>query len=163
MINVNISLELAFWRTLTLSSTREAVTANKLLSHPIGAVPTSLFHDDGTVRRCANGDIGHKLEEQVAKCTILPAYDAQQQCDGHHTGATSSPVSHVWSLGVQFCQHPVFSFWDNKTNTVVYLYDQYNNDLSIKAAERKWHTTDLDQQKYLVIGGRAIPPWKCSL
>ena len=47
----NINPELIFRRALALTTCRDDVTVEKLLSVPIGHIPTSLFHDDSTMRK----------------------------------------------------------------------------------------------------------------
>ncbi|CAC5364654.1 unnamed protein product [Mytilus coruscus] len=47
----NINPELIFCRALALTKCRDDVPVEKLLSFPIGPISTSLFHDDGTMRK----------------------------------------------------------------------------------------------------------------
>ena len=77
-VHVNISPELAFWCALTLASTREEVTTKSLLSHPIGPVPTALFHDDGTMRKCTHADLSLRLETLGSKFLEIPDHDQSQ-------------------------------------------------------------------------------------
>lgn len=51
IIKSNINPELIFRRALALTNCKDDVTVEKLLSYPIGPIPTSLFHDDGTMRK----------------------------------------------------------------------------------------------------------------
>ena len=53
----NINPELIFRRALALTTCRDDVTVEKLLSFPIGPIPTSLFHDDSTMRKCVKADL----------------------------------------------------------------------------------------------------------
>ncbi|CAC5382504.1 unnamed protein product [Mytilus coruscus] len=53
----NINTELIFRRALALTKCRDNVTVEKLLSFPIGPIPTSLFHDGGTMRKCVKSDL----------------------------------------------------------------------------------------------------------
>ena len=75
-LHVNISPESVLRRALTIASTREDVTTKTLLSLPIDPVPTSLFHDDGTMRKCSKADLIHKLKEPIGRCNDLPEFDA---------------------------------------------------------------------------------------
>lgn len=164
-INVNLNPELVFRRALTLSGTREEVSTRNLLSYPIGPVPTSLFHEDGTMRKCSKADLGHKLEEQVDKCTELPDYSA----------ACTTTIRDVMAIIQALPAHQYHTFEElaenflkvlyttlHKSHTVIDVYDNYNNKLSIKSIERSRRSAgvSLCQRKYQVIGGRAIPPWQ---
>ena len=54
-----ISSEVVFRRALTLANCnfRQDVTLENVLSHPGGPVPASMFHDDGTMRKCVKAYI----------------------------------------------------------------------------------------------------------
>ena len=54
-----------FRRALTLANCRQDVTLETVLSHPVGPVPASMFHDDGTMRKCVKADLAHGLEDGV--------------------------------------------------------------------------------------------------
>ena len=41
------------------------VSMEAVLSHELAAVPPSLFHDDGGMRKCAKTDLAKKLEGKV--------------------------------------------------------------------------------------------------
>jgi hypothetical protein len=75
MLKVHISPELVFHRALTLSGCRDDINLDRVLSHPVGPVPTSLFYDDGTVRKCTKAGLGHKLEEKATKYSKLPPFN----------------------------------------------------------------------------------------
>ena len=51
MVEVHINSELVFRRALVLANSRDDVTVEKVLSFPVGPIPTSLFHDYGTMRK----------------------------------------------------------------------------------------------------------------
>ena len=61
----NISSEVVFRRAFTLANCRQDVTLETVLSHPEGRVPVSMFHDDGTMRKCVKADLAHGLEDSV--------------------------------------------------------------------------------------------------
>ncbi len=42
------------------------------MSHPVGAVPLSMFHEDGTMRKNVKADHGGKLEKHAQKHFVLP-------------------------------------------------------------------------------------------
>ncbi|CAC5408182.1 unnamed protein product [Mytilus coruscus] len=74
-VNVHINPELIFRRALALANRREYVTVEKVLSYPIGPIPTSMLHDDGTMRKTCKADLAHILEQDVVVCQILPIFD----------------------------------------------------------------------------------------
>ena len=54
VVEAHINPELVFRRALVLASSREDVTVDKVMSFhsfPIGPISTSLFHDDGSMRK----------------------------------------------------------------------------------------------------------------
>jgi hypothetical protein len=53
--------ELVFRRALVLANSRDDVTVEKVLSFPVGPIPTSLFDDDGTTRTECKPYICHQL------------------------------------------------------------------------------------------------------
>ena len=58
-----ISSEVVFRRALTLANFRQDVTLENVFSHPGGPVPASMFHDDGTMRKCVKAYLVHGLED----------------------------------------------------------------------------------------------------
>ena len=46
----HINPEIVFRRALVLANSRDDVTIDNILSHPIGLIPVSMFHEDGTMR-----------------------------------------------------------------------------------------------------------------
>jgi hypothetical protein len=51
------------------------IVERTLLSFPIGPIPTSLFHDDGTMRKTNKADLAHQLEQDVSIIQKLPIFD----------------------------------------------------------------------------------------
>ena len=60
-----IGSKVVFRRALTLANCRQDVTLETVLSYPAGPVPSSMFHDDGTMRKCVKADLAHALEDGV--------------------------------------------------------------------------------------------------
>ena len=75
MVEVHINPELVFRRALVLANSRDDVTVEKVLSFPVGSIPTSLFHDDGTMRKSCKADLCHQLEAEVSCVHSLKPYD----------------------------------------------------------------------------------------
>ena len=75
VVEVHINPELVFRRALVLANSRDDVIVEKVLSFPVGSIPTSLFHDDGTMRKSCNADRCHQLEAEVSCVHSLEPYD----------------------------------------------------------------------------------------
>lgn len=58
-----------------LANHRDDVTVEKVLSFPIGPIPTSLFHDDGTMSKCCKANLCHQLESDVTTVHSLEPFD----------------------------------------------------------------------------------------
>ena len=71
----SINPELIFRRALTLTTCRNDVTVEKLLSFPIGPIPIALFHDDITMRKFVKAHLTHELEREVCLSFTLPSFD----------------------------------------------------------------------------------------
>jgi hypothetical protein len=41
----------------------------------VGPIPTAIFHDDGSMRKCCKSDLIHLLEKEISTSFILPSYD----------------------------------------------------------------------------------------
>jgi hypothetical protein len=74
-VTVHVNPELVFRRALVLANCREDVTVEKVLSFPIGPIPTSLFHDDGTMRTTSKADLAQQLKQDVSIIQTLPIFD----------------------------------------------------------------------------------------
>ena len=46
-----------------------------IMSHPITAVPTSLFHEDRSMRKTQKSELRHKLEEPIEVVKLLPNFN----------------------------------------------------------------------------------------
>jgi hypothetical protein len=51
IITVHINPEIVFRRALVLANSKDDVTIDNILSHPVGPIPVSIFHEDGTMRK----------------------------------------------------------------------------------------------------------------
>ncbi|CAG2214564.1 RNF213 [Mytilus edulis] len=67
--------DIIFHRALALANVRDNVTTDWILAHPIGLIPSALFHDDGTMWKCCKSNIIHFLEEEVCSSFNRPRYD----------------------------------------------------------------------------------------
>ena len=75
VISGHMNPELVFRRALILANCRDDVTIENVLSHPVGPIPVSLFHDDGTMRKSCKSDLVKQFESEVACALSLPSFD----------------------------------------------------------------------------------------
>ncbi|CAC5359720.1 unnamed protein product [Mytilus coruscus] len=163
-VKAHINPEIIVRRALALAYVRDDVTVDRILAYPIGPIPSDLFHDDGTMRKCCKSDIIHLLEEEVCSSFNLPSYDKS------HTVLIRDGIGIIQSMDVKKCS----TFGDIvqsylkilltcffNAGTVIDVFDRYDIKNSIKSAERLRRTLSFGAQKvYQVIEGRAIPDWK---
>ncbi len=163
-LNTLISPEIVFRRALTLSEVRNDVTLETVLSRPVGAVPSALFHDDGVMRKTKKAELGGVLETLSEKHTQLPPFDSAstvyirdamaiiQATDGNKYNTFGH-------LAREYCQHLLSGF--NLSHTVIDVFDRYD-DMSVKAGERQRRASVKGSvtKTYQVIEGRAVPTWK---
>ena len=64
-----------FRRALVLASSRKDVTVDKVMSFPIGLIPTSLFHDDGSMRQTCKAGLAHQLETEATSTPLLGLFE----------------------------------------------------------------------------------------
>ena len=107
VVTAAINPEIVFRRAMSLARCRDDVSMATVLGHPIGPVPMAIFHADGTMRKTKKAELGHQLEAQVERVSQLPSYFKQLL------------------IGFQ------------KADTVVEVFDRYDDDNSVKTAERE--------------------------
>ena len=152
-----ISPEVIFRRALNIAGCRDAISLEPVLSHPVGPVPSALFHDDGSMRKTTKSELGHKLEADVSKVTELPQHDK-----------TSSVYIRDAMAAIQMLPGDSYSTFDSlasayqgnllvefdKADTVFDVFDRYNDENSVKVGERE-RRADAGEgsRKYHVMGG----------
>ena len=131
------------------------------MSHPIGAVPSIMFHE--TIRTNANSELTSVLKNQAAlvcEISVVPsktvyirdAMDLIQMIDGNQHKTFDD-------LGKFYAKLLLQHF--NKADTVIEVIYRYNTKLSVKADERARRAEyDANNKIYSVHGGRPVPPWK---
>ena len=108
------------------------------MSHPIGAVPSSTFHEDGTMRKNAKSELTSVLKNHAAsvfEISVVPSEtvyikDAMallQIIDGKDNKTFDDLEKFYAKLLLQHF---------NKADTAIEVFDRYNTKLSIKADER---------------------------
>ena len=149
---------------LSIARCRDDVSLESVLSHPVGPIPSAIFHEDGAMRKSTKAQLGLKLEETVPKVTMLPQHPQATSVyirDGMNVIQTL-PGEHFSSfenLAKAYQEHLLTGF--SKANTVVDVFDRYDNDNSVKAGERERRSkAGSGGREYSVIAGRSIPPWK---
>jgi hypothetical protein len=60
---------------MLLATCRDDITVEKVLSFPIGPIPSSLFHEDGIMRKTNKADLCHALESDVTSISQLTPFD----------------------------------------------------------------------------------------
>ncbi|KAK3097137.1 hypothetical protein FSP39_006702 [Pinctada imbricata] len=63
----HVNPEILFRRALLLSHVRPDVSLETVLSYPVGPVPISLFHEDGSIRKTNKSELATQLETLVKK------------------------------------------------------------------------------------------------
>ncbi len=109
-----------------------------ILSHAVGAVPLSMFHEDGQIHRNQKPDLGVKLEKSMEMCTELPPFSKQNTIVIRDAmsivlmidGNTYSLFS---NLGDTYLDHLLKGSYFG--NTLIDVFDRYD-DMSIKTEER---------------------------
>ena len=163
-VNVHINPELVFRRALALANCREDVTVEKVLSYPIGPIPTSMFHDDGTMRKTCKADLAHILEQDVVVCQILSIFDISRTTHIRDGMALLQSINAkrfktFGELALDFVRNQVACF--QYASVVADIFDRYDIQNSIKSSERERRSKSFFNPKvFQVIEGRIIPDWK---
>jgi hypothetical protein len=136
---------------------------------PVTAVPTSLFLEDGTMRKTSKAELVHCLE------SILPVpktkddrsknvqnYDVKDYVYIRDAMAELHQL-HIncktfGDLAYKYMKQILQSFC--KADVVVDVFDQYDKDNSVKGEERDRRQKSVSgAREYHVIPGRLLPPW----
>ena len=136
----SINPELIFRRALTLTTCRNDVTVEKLLSFPIGPIPIALFHDDSTMRKFVKAHLTHELEREVCLSFTLPSFDKTltvliRDGMGIIQSLDVKKFSNVGNLAIFYLKHLSMLFQSGET--IVDVFDKYNLQDSIKSAKRE--------------------------
>ena len=160
------SSELVFRRALTLANCRQDVTLGTVLGHPVDPVPASMFHDDGTMRKCVKADLAHTLEDGVNSLVELNSTDKDSSVLIRDAMAIiqaiqTGDVKTFNDFEKTYFQNLVLAF--EIATTVVDVFDRYDVANSVKVCERTRRAIGMQAgtgRKYNVIGGRLLPAWK---
>jgi hypothetical protein len=77
IITGHINSEIVFRRALVLANSRDDVTIDNILSHHVGPIPVSRFHEDGTgtMRKSYESDLVKQFENEISPVLSLPDFD----------------------------------------------------------------------------------------
>jgi hypothetical protein len=56
-----------------LANSRDDVTIDNILSHPVGPIPVSMFHEDGTMRKSYESELVKQFENEISLRRSLSA------------------------------------------------------------------------------------------
>ena len=62
IITGHINPEIVFKCALVLANSRDDVTIDSILSHPVEPIPVAMFHEDGTMRKSYESDLVNQFE-----------------------------------------------------------------------------------------------------
>ncbi len=129
IITGHINPEIVFRRALVLANSRDDVTIDNILSHPVGPIPVSMFHEDGTMRKSCKSDLVKQFENEVSPVLSLPDFDpslttyirdsmALVQCMDAKKHRTFG------DLATDYCRQLTSCF--AKAHTVADVFDRYD-------------------------------------
>ena len=134
------------------------------MSYPIGPIPTSLFHDDGTMRKTVKSDLARVLENEASSSFFLPFFDPESPVVIRDTlGVIQSMDVKVSSSFGDFGRNylKLLSLQFGMAATVVDVFDRYDVEDSTKCAERQRISfLSGGHKEYQVNEGFFIPDWK---
>ena len=129
IITGHINPKIVFRRALVLANSRDAVMIDNILSHPVGPIPVSRFHEDGTMRKSCKSDLVKQFENEVSHVLSLPDFDpslttyirdsmALVQCMDAKKHRTFG------DLATDYCRQLTSCF--AKAHTVADVFDRYD-------------------------------------
>jgi hypothetical protein len=137
---------------------------DNILSHPVGPIPVSMLHEDGTMRTSCKSDLVKQFENEVSPVLSLPDFDPSLTTYIRNSMALVQCMDakkHITfgDLATDYCRQ--FTSCFAKAHTVADVFDRYDVKDSIKSAERERRTKVTAHTKvFQVIEGRNIPDWK---
>jgi hypothetical protein len=130
-------------------------------SFSIGPISTSLFHDDGSMRKTWKADIAHQLEAEATSTPLLGPFDRSSSVLMRDDMALiqSLKVQNFWWFGIWL--YPISLCCLSSIVCLIDVFDRYDLELSIKSAERDRRSSLTSSRKVCqVIDGSQIPDWR---
>jgi hypothetical protein len=163
VVKAHIHPELVFRRALALANVREEVSVEKVLAYPVGPIPTAIFHDDGSMRKCCKSDLIHLLEKEISTSFILPSYDKNKSTlirDGMGIiqSLNAKRYNTFGELAKDYFDNMVACF--QHYGCVVDVFDRYDKKDSTKSAERERRSSSNPGKVFQIIERRSIPEWR---
>jgi hypothetical protein len=155
IITGHINPEIVVRRALVLANSRDDVTIDNILSHPVGPIPLSMFHEDGTMRKSCKSDLVKQFENEASPVLSLPDFDPSLTTyirDSMTLVQCMDAKKHrtFGDLAIDYCRQLTSCF--AKAHTVADVFDRYERERRTKVIA---HT-----KVFQVIEGRNIPDWK---
>ena len=135
-----------------------------VLTQPVTFVPISLFHEDDSVRKTTMAELLYKLEENGPGVKLLPKHVVSSTIYIHDamvvlqmmSGDKHASFQQLANVCMDTLHHCL-----RHTDTVVDVFDNYGNKVSVKSAEReRRQSAGPTGRQYQVIAERSTPPWK---
>jgi hypothetical protein len=169
---IMINTEVLFRRLLAVSNNRD-VDMRKVLSYELAAVPPSMFHDDGSMRKTNKSDLAKKLEANADEMLVLPqpdistssqsAYliDGMAMCQAlneNHFKTFNDLGKVVLKRAVRLMKN---SDMDPSIDVVTLVFDRYDREHSIKSTERQRRgMLSSGLNVYQIQGNRDVPNYR---
>lgn len=155
---VIIGSELMFRRILCAAQVNE-IDMNTILSHELTIVPTSLFHDDGSMRKTTKSDLLKKIEDEskaIVDCPIVQSL----LIDGMVTIQELNEKEFITfnDLGRIFLKAVINAGRRCQALRTTVVFDTYN-EKSMKTGERL-RRGDSNVPHFNVIGSRKIQKYR---
>ena len=155
-----INPENIFRRSIALIRYRTDLDFLTVMSKPTGGAPLSMFHEDGLMRKPTKAILAHILEEGISSSFSWPlcnpsssVYIIDVMVLLHKT-----PAQHyckTFGELVQSLLTDVLKIFE-QVDTVICVFDQYNDPNDVKAYERRRRATTT-QREYEVMGDYSLP------
>ena len=129
IITGHINPEIVFRRAPVLANSRDDVTIDNILSLPVGPIPVSMFHEDGTMRKSCKPDLVQQFENEVSPVLSLPDFDPSLTTyirDGMALAQCMDAKKHrtFGDFDTDYCRQLTSCF--AKAHTVADIFDRYD-------------------------------------
>lgn len=156
-----IGSELMFRRILCAAQVNE-IDLTTILSHELTLVPTSLFHDDGSMRKATKADLAKKIEVETKAVIDFPTVQSLI-VDGMVAIQELNEKEFITfnDLGMSFLKYVINAGRRCQALRITVVFDTYNKN-SIKSGERV-RRGDANVPNFSIIGSRKIQKYRIFL